>query len=681
MPEISLYYLNALTRLTQELLLAPDITSIPPALSVFANTLSAKSFLMLRIVYDNQNPNALEVIAKWDQENTRVDRNSRDAFLNVPLEYFTKKEWRHIQNDQIWYTPQLESQKPRRDHNTIAMPLHLEKSPSFVVVIGGLDTFSPDGTMRAFVNAAKPIFELWVKNQAANHLFHSSFDFSPNPIHAIDTEGRVTVWNNTMEKWTGWKSSRILGKGNCEPALAFYGYRRPMALELCLWPDSVWESRFLQFIRQGDSIYAEGCASLLLGGLHSKIKATKLYDINNRLWGAIGIARNITYDKMLRKDFPDTEALYQTIADFAGMGFLIFRQNDILYRNRFFNELFGLSMHERFQLSDLLNYVHPDEQDKIRANFEALSRMDNKSVRFTTQINLDCDASQCAFYCWMEEYSGRIIGQLLLRILHPRNEVFETTAAGLQKVLHTDRLISLGTMAAGITHELNQPLNTIRVITEGWQYGMQRKWQVSKADFDEDLKAVTRQVARMTDIITNIRDFARYRESVQMVSVDINELIENIVKMFHTQFDQHRIEFHKNLGQGLKSLKAPKNLLEQLIVNLLVNACEAFENSQTKARMILIRTRSHQDGLVIEVIDNATGLSEEMQDRLFKPFFTTKKGKGTGLGLAICQTIISDLGGSIQCKNNSNGGATFTVYLKKGALLAMDLKIEPQDMQ
>jgi histidine kinase len=176
----------------------------------------------------------------------------------------------------------------------------------------------------------------------------------------------------------------------------------------------------------------------------------------------------------------------------------------------------------------------------------------------------------------------------------------------------------------------------------------------------DDMNMISRQVSRMSSIVNNIRDFARQESGATLVDVDVNKAIENVFSMLGRQLEAHNIHVRKELTWGIGHLRAQQTGLEQVIINLLVNAREALEECEHDGKEIWLRTGKLNGQIVIELGDNATGISESLGDRIFKPYLTTKDvGKGTGLGLSISRSIVAEMGGHIEYFNNEHGGTTF----------------------
>jgi len=236
---------------------------------------------------------------------------------------------------------------------------------------------------------------------------------------------------------------------------------------------------------------------------------------------------------------------------------------------------------------------------------------------------------------------------------------------------HEDRLATLGMMAAGIAHELNQPLNTIRVVTDGFLFGRNEGWPLDPGELFDGLEMISRQVARMDKVIRNIRNFAREGRDFEGESVMVNEAIENVFSMIGRQIEAHGIRVEKDLDPELPRIRASLNGLEQVVMNLIVNARQALDESDVDPKRLWIRTESREGAIRIEVSDNGGGIPGHLLERIFDPFFTTKTtGKGTGLGLSISQSIISRFGGRIEGHNNESGGATFLVTVPAGEELS-----------
>jgi len=171
----------------------------------------------------------------------------------------------------------------------------------------------------------------------------------------------------------------------------------------------------------------------------------------------------------------------------------------------------------------------------------------------------------------------------------------------------------------------------------------------------------------MDKVIRNIRNFAREERGAGGESVTANEAVENVFSMIGRQIEAHGIRVEKDLDPELPPMRATLNELEQVVMNLIVNARQALDDGPCTPKTLKVRTGSRDSEVWVEVSDNGGGIPDHLLERIFDPFFTTKAaGKGTGLGLSICESIVSKLGGRIEAMNNDIGGATFLVFIPVG---------------
>ena len=222
------------------------------------------------------------------------------------------------------------------------------------------------------------------------------------------------------------------------------------------------------------------------------------------------------------------------------------------------------------------------------------------------------------------------------------------------QLVQSAKLASLGTLSAGVAHELNQPVAIVR----GLSQQLQREPNLPPETL-EDLALIEGQTSRMMKIIKHLRTFCRTGGSEQ-VSVDVNQVIQDCFILIDAQLKSHDISVELALCQELLVVTGDANELEQVFINLLTNARDALESSPD-ARLT-IQSHVEQKQCVIEFRDNGPGIPTEAAAHIFDPFFTTKEvGKGTGLGLSISHSIIEKHHGSITAKND--GGAVFLITL------------------
>jgi signal transduction histidine kinase len=219
----------------------------------------------------------------------------------------------------------------------------------------------------------------------------------------------------------------------------------------------------------------------------------------------------------------------------------------------------------------------------------------------------------------------------------------------------------MGQLAAGISHELNQPLTGIKGFAQAVLMDLEEKSPIR-----EDLKRIVEQSDRIDAIIRNVRLFAR-KSDFKMKELKVNQPIEDSLVLLGEQLRVHNIRLNKSLNSGLPKIEADPNQLQQVFLNLITNARDAIDSlNRPEGGELTIKSSLSQDKANIEIIfqDNGCGISNENQSNLFNPFFTTKSpGGGMGLGLAIAYRIIEDHKGRIEVKSQEGKGTTFKIIL------------------
>jgi len=228
-----------------------------------------------------------------------------------------------------------------------------------------------------------------------------------------------------------------------------------------------------------------------------------------------------------------------------------------------------------------------------------------------------------------------------------------------EQLINAEKLASLGRMAAGVAHELNSPLTGI--VTFG--HLMLKRLPPENTQDIEDVMIIIEQAERCSKIVRGLLGFSR-RTVAEKTKVDINKLVENTLLMVKNQAKFHNIVFELTLDNSLPQIMSDSNQLQQVFLNLLINAADAME----ERGKIYISSRSvERDGkkfIEIEFTDTGPGIPEEIQGKIFEPFFTTKPvGTGTGLGLSVSYGIIKKHGGYVFVKSDLGRGASFFIQL------------------
>lgn len=278
------------------------------------------------------------------------------------------------------------------------------------------------------------------------------------------------------------------------------------------------------------------------------------------------------------------------------------------------------------------------------------------------------------------QYQPHSGGQMVvfLRDITQRKQLERELAAQRLQLLQADRLHALGEMAAGIAHEINQPLNGIRAFAEGTLLGLERGWSYAPAEFRETLADIVAQVDRATAIIDHMRAFARDPAQQDPVPFALVDVAQGALKLLGAQLRLRGIAVETHLDTDLPRCHGWPHQLEQVLLNLLGNARDALTGRREQEQLepagtpagwqarVVVTTASGPgpEEVSLCVDDNGGGMEPEVAARVFEPFYTTKEvGQGTGLGLAIARSLVERHAGRIDVHNRPGDGVAFCVVL------------------
>jgi two-component system, LuxR family, sensor kinase FixL len=231
------------------------------------------------------------------------------------------------------------------------------------------------------------------------------------------------------------------------------------------------------------------------------------------------------------------------------------------------------------------------------------------------------------------------------------------------RLLNVSRMATIGEMAAGVAHELNQPLTAIANYAHACERLLARP-QSDSADVREALRQITAQTSRAAEILRRLRGLAR-NQRVEHAPASLNALVQELHELMQTDAVTHGVQLTLDLAARLPDVRVDPGQIQQALLNLVRNSLDALTSrpSSSASAHITIRTSVRSQGEVqLSVIDNGPGLSAQALKRIFDPFFSTKEN-GTGLGLAITHSIVRAHGGSVAHRPNVPNGACFDILL------------------
>jgi signal transduction histidine kinase/ActR/RegA family two-component response regulator len=314
-----------------------------------------------------------------------------------------------------------------------------------------------------------------------------------------------------------------------------------------------------------------------------------------------------------------------------------------------------------------LLYVAPDEEDVLAA-IEAGA---DEAVTLPS-----CDLAAI----------DRLLSRTLTRA---RTRLYNEQIYG--SAAHAEKLSALGTLVAGVAHEINNPCSALTLSLEVVKYRLAPLFEIAKsapvpeehraalraaldrADmrrFLPDLSSTFDDMMRATEaisaIVGDLRLFARSDEQEPAQHVDLHALLDQVLRIAGPRI-AHVAHVERDYDPSVTHASVPRSRLAQVLTNILVNAAQAMADVERPMHRLRISTRADAEGLVISISDTGPGIPPEQLERIFDPFFTTKKaGEGTGLGLALSSDLVRRMGGQILVESDYGHGATFLIYLPLG---------------
>lgn len=233
-------------------------------------------------------------------------------------------------------------------------------------------------------------------------------------------------------------------------------------------------------------------------------------------------------------------------------------------------------------------------------------------------------------------------------------EVLRETHSELSRVA---RVLTMGELAATIAHEINQPLTAVIANANAglrWLRGRQPDLIQARRNFTAIISGAT----RAAEIITHIRALAKRGSAAERHHVDINALIREVVELLRAETRRHGVLLRLHLARDLPRVHADAVQLQQVLLNLMINALEAMDAVADRPKVLAISVRSRREQLAVAVADCGPGVPADIVEAIFAPFYSTKP-QGIGIGLSISRAIVEEHGGQLSVVANDNGGATF----------------------
>jgi two-component system sensor kinase FixL len=402
---------------------------------------------------------------------------------------------------------------------------------------------------------------------------------------------------------------------------------------------------------------------------YSGIVAAMGYELSYDLLHAAQLARQLQASET---ELRETQERMELAANAAELGMWMW---DIVRDEVWITDkgraLLGFAPLEKIDFNRFRSRLHPEDRESVLQAVEKSLRTgaeyesEYRAVLPDGQVRWIAGRGQVEFNCDGQPVRMRGVAVDITK----RKQAEEQTAHQRNEIAHLSRVTTLGELSGSIAHELSLPLSAILSNAQAAQRVLAHGG-ADLAEVREILNDIVSEDKRAGEVIQRLRQWLKKGE-VQQHSLRINEVVEDVLKLIHDDLINQHVTIDVELGRNLPLVTGDPVQLQQVLLNLVVNACDAMTNCDAPERRLLIRTGTEtRNGngncaILVSVTDRGGSIPEEKMEQIFEPFFTTK-AKGMGLGLSVCHTIIAAHRGKLWATNNADCGATFHFSLPIG---------------
>jgi histidine kinase len=390
--------------------------------------------------------------------------------------------------------------------------------------------------------------------------------------------------------------------------------------------------------------------------VHMLVSTSPILSEEGEVLAAIEMSTDITQVRLLEDELKRSEEKYRTLfnSDPNPIFVLNLETLEIQDANERAYKSYGYEKEELIGQS-FLDLAEPLERDRLRK-----VSWDKEGAVFKVKHHTKNDG---AMVVNIRFSSLKDLGQDT--VIVTTSDVTERVKSE-EQLIQASKMATLGEMSAGVAHELNQPLSVIKTSASFLSKKIDRNEAVSPNILQELADEMDSQVDRASLIINHLRQFGR-KTDIRKVNVQLNDCISGTFTVLGRQLEVHGIDVELKLDEKLPPIKGDRNRLEQVFLNLIMNARDAMDERAELTgpdveKVLKISSKRENDEVVVTISDTGSGMSEEVKEKIFEPFYTTKPvGKGTGLGLSISFGIVRDYDGSIEVESAEGRGTTFTI--------------------
>ena len=375
-----------------------------------------------------------------------------------------------------------------------------------------------------------------------------------------------------------------------------------------------------------------------------------------KLMGSISLRMGkIIERKRGRISLERSEQRFRDLTNNAVTGIAILQNDQIVFQNPEYTKIFGLLSHSPTLFLD--PRVHPDDKEKARLFHATITRHDFTTLcvdfRIASPLSQDGTPKITSVFCRAAMTEFREKPAVLLNVMDM------TKPRELENLLRIqDKMTSLGRIAAGIAHEIRNPLSGINIYLKSLEkYALERNAE-TEGNIISKIQSASN---RIESVIKRVMDFSKPGE-LKPILVDVNKPVQNAIDLAAVTLRKSGIKIETDLGTALPLCRLDSPMIEQVMLNLITNAAEAMKTLAPGTKTIAITTQCQNPKQVtIQVEDSGPGIFEIHREHIFDPFYTTKNS--SGIGLSICRRIINDHKGTLNLHKSRLGGAGFMIQI------------------
>ncbi|MEI7896228.1 MAG: PAS domain S-box protein [bacterium] len=587
---------------------------------------------------------------KWSEELYHIngwDPNSKAPSYATMFSCYTPESWNRLR-EEVKNT--LETGEP------YALDLELVNpngAARHTFARGEID-FDSSGIISGLHGTVQDITERKLMEKSlrkSEELYKSLISNSSELIILTDTKGITTFCSPQCEKVLGYPGDKFIGK--IMPDII-----HPDDVDRC---QEAWENVFHKGQELEDFEYRIVDAQ---GGVRWVSHSVKMVGSDDPPVGLQNTIRNITDRKIAEEVIRVSEEKYRTMLNASPDGMVLINLKGIIIEVSVIGlNLFGADARVDMVGRNLSQFVPAEENNILtellaKTTDEGLTQNSGLTIKRKDQSIFAGEISATL----MQDQNGVPISfMIIVRDISQRKKMEA-------KQIHIDRMSTLGEMAAGIAHEINQPLNIISMVMDKILFETVKTETVGMEFLKNKSDKIFENITRIRDIIDHVRTFSRSQDDYIPTAFNVNSSIMNASSMVVEQFKHNSISLNLQLEPQMPQIVGNTYKFEQVILNLLTNAKDAVtekKNQQQDVEMqVGIRSWHENQFIFVEVTDNGTGINKDDIHNVMLPFYTTKEeGKGTGLGLSICYQIIKEMNGTIEIASDRELGTKFQLVL------------------